>query len=428
MLMILCKFICGIIPSISGFVFIKNIIRSDVKFFSLKTIVLILLLGSVTPLTYTIRFQILNPIIPFFSSLIFYSFIFKKNIKDILILSFFLFTFVFVGDFIFSIVFSRFLTIEQIRGDYIIMIISNLINGLICVFFSTVAFIKKWINHLILTKINRNFKIIFFFIICMFGFSCILYLISKYYFFNYELIISFIVMGIFFLLVIMYIREQLEFNNLLLQISSLMNITNQFEEWMEKDKINRHELKNSIVILKTMISDKEIMDFIDEKFSNKAFDYFDYDLLKGIPNGLKGLVFYKILESKKLGVDFDVFISKELVDSTIKIDIEDFQDLSYIFGIFLDNAIESASMSDNKKVLFEMYLINKNIIKIVISNTYSGTIDLKKLFKKGYTTKGSFHGNGLYLANKIINKNENITCKTKIISSYFIHEVTYVPK
>ena len=48
---------------------------------------------------------------------------------------------------------------------------------------------------------------------------------------------------------------------------------------------------------------------------------------------------------------------------------------------------------------------------------------MTKIDNKGYSTKGKNHGNGLYLAKKIIEKNSNIEVKTNIINNYFVKRI-----
>ena len=73
-------------------------------------------------------------------------------------------------------------------------------------------------------------------------------------------------------------------------------------------------------------------------------------------------------------------------------------------------------------ISIEIYCI-KDVLNIVISNSFDNNIDISKLSTRGYTTKGKGHGNGLYLASKIINNNSNIMVKTDIINKYFVQKI-----
>ena len=93
-----------------------------------------------------------------------------------------------------------------------------------------------------------------------------------------------------------------------------------------------------------------------------------------------------------------------------------------LLGIYLDNAIEASSESNKKCVALEIYGIN-NELNFVISNTYNNFIPLKVINKKGYSSKGIGHGNGLYYANKIIKRNKKITAEAVYLNNYYIQKI-----
>ena len=103
-------------------------------------------------------------------------------------------------------------------------------------------------------------------------------------------------------------------------------------------------------------------------------------------------------------------------------DKDDLKDLSKIIGLYLDNAIEAASLTRKKIVSIELY-ISKNQLITVISNTYNGEIDIAKIQEKGVTTKGKGRGNGIYYANKAILKNKKLQSETRIINNYYVQKL-----
>lgn len=95
-------------------------------------------------------------------------------------------------------------------------------------------------------------------------------------------------------------------------------------------------------------------------------------------------------------------------------------DLCKVLGILLDNAIEAASISEEKVVDFK-FIENKKCRKkiFIIENTFLSTreFDVDKIYIKGYTTKNSAvqtHGLGLWTVKKIVESNERINLKTKV--------------
>ena len=77
-------------------------------------------------------------------------------------------------------------------------------------------------------------------------------------------------------------------------------------------------------------------------------------------------------------------------------------------GITLDNALDAAIKSKEKN-LYLSFLETQNNIKIVIANSFLGTIDIDKVGTINYTSKQNGHGLGLvslFLKNNLIIKNK----------------------
>ncbi|MEG2310395.1 MAG: GHKL domain-containing protein [Clostridia bacterium] len=102
-------------------------------------------------------------------------------------------------------------------------------------------------------------------------------------------------------------------------------------------------------------------------------------------------------------------------DITFELDITDdlqliqfpMPELSRIFGILLDNAIEATSKASNKYIRLEMKFDNKkDADTIKIYNTFDTNIDfdVTQIYDKGYSTKKVKSGIGLWEVKKLINK------------------------
>ena len=70
----------------------------------------------------------------------------------------------------------------------------------------------------------------------------------------------------------------------------------------------------------------------------------------------------------------------------------------------------------------EIYAMDNNLY-FIISNSYRGNIDLSQWRKKGFTTKGRNHGNGLYFASKIISRNSKFDYKITIINHFLVQKL-----
>ncbi len=64
---------------------------------------------------------------------------------------------------------------------------------------------------------------------------------------------------------------------------------------------------------------------------------------------------------------------------------------------------KQSSTSEGKKLGIEMYLI-KEKIEIIITNTFNNEINLDKIGKESFSTKGKQRGHGLLLVKKILSE------------------------
>lgn len=431
MYQIFIKFIIGFITSVAGFLYVRELINSKEKFLDFRNLLWIVVLSLMTPIIYKINYQAINPVVSYFASVLVYKRIFKYDYFQSSIISGFLLLSLVISDLIQSVVFLSFIPIERVRTDSVIMISTNVLSGLIIYFISTIKKIKNIANKLVFKKeYGKKIKIIVFIILGIIAISCLFFIIFYNYGFNMELIIASIAILLFVILIYVYSKEQLEYNELKNQMKVLIKPVRQFEDWLEAESINRHEYKNNLAVLRSMITDEKAKKFIDDKLNNTLNIDFEYaSLLKNVPiGGLKGLLFYKIIEAKQHNLDILFDSSNEVSDFVVNMSDDDFQSLCYLLGIFIDNAIEAASDTKEKKLSIEIYVLNSNILKVVISNSFSGEIELNRIFSKGYTTKGKGRGNGLYFAKKLCDRASNIELKNKLLNNYYIQEIKFYKK
>ena len=135
------------------------------------------------------------------------------------------------------------------------------------------------------------------------------------------------------------------------------------------------------------------------------------------PNVIKNEAIYSIISKKYF------LAQSKNIDMNLEImtDLNDVEKLTYeicrILAILIDNAIEAAEECEdgfiNLRILKDSKIPRKLII---VENTYNNkSIDLDKLFEKGYTSKdNSFqnHGLGLWNVRKILRKNDSLNLYT----------------
>lgn len=263
--------------------------------------------------------------------------------------------------------------------------------------------------------------------------ALIILIISIISFFNYQLFsnryidtynICFLLF-IFILIVfsLIYILNKNRYKELKDSYDNLFEYACMYEEELEKDKLQRHEYKNQLAVIKGLSKNKKVINHIDHILENSKNDYINIKGLNNIPKGgLRGLIYYKISTIRKNNINFIVDISKSVKIPLSQLKIEDIKTLTYILGVVCDNAIEECNKNKDVNISIEIYKLGKEI-NFIVSNTITDKININKLGEKGYSTKGKNHGNGLYLVNKLLKNNKYMSLHTKVINNYFIQEI-----
>jgi len=169
---------------------------------------------------------------------------------------------------------------------------------------------------------------------------------------------------------------------------------------------------NDIDSLKKMF--KEIL---EESREISSLDKLNPNLIKD-PN-IFGLVTAKYQECIKKNVTMNFEIFAELENINIKT-----YDLTRILGIFLDNAIEAASGSEEKRLNL-IISEEKGKIIIKITNTYTDkAISVEKMYEKGISSKGENRGLGLYKVKEIVKKYPSMKLETIADEKIFLQQLT----
>lgn len=141
------------------------------------------------------------------------------------------------------------------------------------------------------------------------------------------------------------------------------------------------------------------------------------------PNIINNPSIYSILTNKYFlaidkGINISINVSTDL--STINFDI---YKLTRILGILLDNAIEAAQSTIEKKVDIEIFSDSKRQFFIISNSCSSNDIPVDKLFEKGYSTKENNSGLGLWEVHRILEKNEQANLRTLVDNYMFIQQL-----
>lgn len=302
-------------------------------------------------------------------------------------------------------------------------ILGNIVISLIMILL--VYILRKPLRKVVNYKLSSNAKIITISLATLITIAIFFYNLINNYRQN-DGILTYLLVIVTLIAILFYLfKEKIDNENIFKKYDDLLTVMRSYESDIEEQRTINHETKNELLTIRGKLSDKkdkDICEYIDsimgDKKSAKTAKFSKFKYLPS--NGLKGFLYYKFIEAEQKGVSVILNVSKSVEDSYLgKMKTKDFKDLTRIIGVYIDNAIEASSTSSDKKLGLEIYII-KDIIKIIISNSYDTSIDKEKIGNERYSTKGKNRGHGLLLVKRILNENNRITAETKVTERLYI--------
>lgn len=430
MLEVWTKFISAVVLSTLGFYVIKKLTNSEVKLLSIKTITYLMALCVLTVIMHNIEYNGAHTVTMFALQIIIYKEIFNIKTEEALIACGILMGLIFIGDLLTLVLLRMFYSVDSIINTWYISLFAN---------FSVVIIVMLLFNIKVIvsqTKVfykniskNKSISTVLFVILLIVGLSSLTQNVTKSSNMTLNYLLNILIMLIFFTLFYLFIKSKNSYDKLNSEYESMFNYVQNFEDWIEKEQLNRHEYKNQLAVLRCLTSEKKVKDKIDEILEDSInIEGEVVHQLKTLPKGgIKGLMYYKSAIAQKNKIDLTVNISLELHSILSKLSEKEVKVLCHLIGIYFDNAIEAAKETRKKKVLIEIYEI-KERVTFVFSNTFKKAKNFDDRNKKGVSTKGEGHGNGLYYASKIIAQNPWLSQKQEVIDKYYIQQIIVTQK
>lgn len=394
------------------------------------TIVLSIIISAVNLISRNTIDNILKLVTIFFSYIGYYKLIFKEELSTTILASFVMYLIIFLSEIIVDITVFIVFYITKI-GEFSNIqhtIWSNLIIGIVSIYLAL-----KYRE--ILTKLIKetNFKkwiLIVLSILIIIALAIILYNMPlEKLQENINFFITMFLVMVFCIISFIIIKQQRDVNEKEEEYRKLANYSQVTEGVLEEYRLNLHESRNQLIIIRNMIfttKKKELKEYVNNLIDATEVNKYRWvNELKYIPiPELKGFINFKLMEMSNKKIDIEINVERKLKSSKMKnLKIKDKGDLYNIIGVFLDNAKEASLESKEKRVAIEMYEIDSDL-HIVIANTYKGKIDIEKINEYGYSSKGKNRGTGLHLVNKIIERNSMFERITSKIDEYFVQELT----
>lgn len=413
----------GIVSGTMSYFSILNISNSKKNFheFIIYFIIFVPLLLISYEFFYGITRLILNIL---FIIISLYFSIFKKDISNSVYYTLSYEMIAFISEFLTSVailIIFNFNSIEYSNLPFSLSI-SSLINSILIYLISKVNFISKNIRKLnnIIKKNNKDWIYIILVMILM----VLLMTFNRYKmnssieYYIYIVIIIFVVVSFVYVIYNKFQRQAMED-----KYNESMEYVLRYEKIINEQGKKNHEYNNQLMVIKGYINKPErLSEYLDEVIGeHKTGQNYTVKQLGFLPDGgVKGLLYHKLSKMEDNNIKYYLYVDQNLKDKDIEsFDLKTYRDLTKLLGVFLDNAIDAALKSEEKEI--EVELKDKDdCLLLTISNTYDKNIDINKVGKSGFTTKGVGHGFGLSIVKDIAKTNSEIETFSSKESDKFI--------
>ena len=294
---------------------------------------------------------------------------------------------------------------EQTYLTLLFTFVTMFSSYLICKYVKIIKVITNKINNFTFRNLYKIFVILLF--------VSILLIIDFRYVGNFSLgtyIINIILFILIFALFIGYLYGEIKIDSEIHKIDILLDNISKYESIIDDNRINNHEMLNNLLLLKSFKNKntKKYENLLDDMLVMYNKNNNGIKNISLLPKGIKGIVYYKLDESLQNELNIFINISKQISGLLEKIENDEYVILCKTIPILLDNAIESAKNSIDKKLLFDIYKENDSII-ISIENSCDEKIDLDMIDQKYFSTRGKNRGLGLHIVNVLLSKSKKIS-------------------
>ena len=201
-----------------------------------------------------------------------------------------------------------------------------------------------------------------------------------------------------------------------MELAALENYSKHVESLYEEVRSFRHDYANVLMSLKMGI-DQGNLDDIKKIYEEITADStklvknnkFDLTRLANIADsGVKSLMSAKFLQAENQGIEISLEVAEKM--GTPKIPL-----ISYIriLSILFDNAIEGALESAEPKISVANFYQDGDFVFMIENSTKEKSVDLTKIFERGYSTKGDNRGIGLATLMDFQDDYENLSVETR---------------
>ena len=289
----------------------------------------------------------------------------------------------------------------------------------------TTYILRKPLKKLLSYKLSENGKIVVMSLLSLVSIALFFFILINGFKNNKNVFPYLVVIFSVIVILIYSFYQKISNENILKKYDDLLKIMKSYEKDIDDQRTFIHETKNELLTIKSKLDpkkDAKLMEYVDSILGDKKMNNSArYSKLRYLPsNGIKGFVYYKLIEAKEKGITVSINVGKQVEKSFLEdMEVTDFKNLVRIIGVYIDNAIEASSISEKKTLGLEVYVVEGDI-QIIISNSYSNDLDKEKIGNERFSTKGKNRGYGLLLVKRILNNSKTFESKTKITDKVYI--------
>lgn len=201
-----------------------------------------------------------------------------------------------------------------------------------------------------------------------------------------------------------------------MELAALENYSKHVESLYQEVRSFRHDYANVLMSLKVGI-DQGNLDDIKKIYneitanSTKLVKNNKFDLTRLaniIDSGVKSFMSAKFLQAENQGIAISLEVAEKMENPSIPL-------IYYIriLSILFDNAIEAALESETPEISVANFYQDGNFVFMIENSTKEKSVDLTKIFERGYSTKGENRGLGLATLMDFQDDDENLSVEIR---------------
>lgn len=293
------------------------------------------------------------------------------------------------------------------------------------VYIISVLFQKKNITLNIIQNLDKKSKKLILHNVTLGLFTIIVQLILTYYYINSYSVIytlfNFISLFAYFFISFYSLTKAMKLQSTQLELENAENYNKTLSILYDNVKAFKHDFDNMVFTIGGFINSNDIIGLKNyyESLEKECQNINNVSLLN--PTLINNPGIYNLLTAKyQKAQECNVEIQLEFFFDLNKLHMPIYE-FSRMLGIFLDNAIEAASDSNEKIIKIMFRDSSKSCVQIIqIENSYANkSVNTKLIFEKGVTEKENHQGMGLWEVRKILKHNNNINLITENNDEFF---------